>query len=245
MKFEHTSKKILFLYDKQDKNNTDNLESGSICLHMCNTNEPYSSEDASSYLSEEEYQYYGQRKNPKRKREVFWSRIMAKLAVKDIAHLPEEEMESIHISKGHMQNPLVKGTHGQYQVSITHCPDYAGAVAYPEELLIGLDMEAIQPDKQEGIYEILTDRERRMCPEHMERELYAMVLWTAKEALVKCLKLGLSVSFEIMQVSGLQKADPGFRSSFRYFPGLEAYTAVEEDIVYTIVYPNDVNFRKA
>lgn len=219
---------------------------GHISLNICDINQPYTSEDLEYVFSNREKEYYNRKKNEKRKKEMFWSRKMAKIAIKDLSDLGTNyNLNVIDISKGQFNNPLVKGEQGKYQVSITHCKDYAAAISFPEELIIGLDMERVDHKKQLGIEEILTDREKKLVPEFLDKELFALIMWTTKEALSKFLKLGLAMSLEVLQISNVKPAEDGYESEFRYFPGLGAYTCIGESIVYTIVCSRNLNLKEA
>lgn len=216
---------------------------GMVSLRICEMTAAYTEEDAEKVFSKEEMEQYRSKKNVKRKKEIFWSRKMAKDAICDISDR-KEEMQQISIGKGQLGHPIVKGRQRSCQVSITHCPDYAAAVAFPEEIMIGLDMERVEHKAQLGIEEILTDREQKLIPEFLDKELFALVMWTAKEALGKFLKLGLTMNLEVLQIADVRPAEGGYRLEFRFFPGLTAYSCVTESIVYTMVYPKSITLTE-
>lgn len=220
-------------------------EHGHISLNICDINQPYTSEDLEYVFSDREKEYYNRKKNEKRKKEMFWSRKMAKISIKELSNLGiDDNLNVIDISKGQFNNPLVKGEQGNYQVSITHCQDHAAAISFPEELIIGLDMERVDHKKQSGIEEILTDREKKLVPEFLDREMFALIIWTTKEALSKFLKLGLAMSLDVLQISNVKPVEDGYESEFRYFSGLGAYTCISENIVYTIVCSKNLNLKE-
>ncbi len=217
--------------------------SGIVSLHICDMLTSYTEEELAEVLSREEWEHYHKKKNGKRRKEMFWSRRMAKAAICDISK-ETEEMQQLHIGRGQFGHPIVKGMKRSCQVSITHCPDYAAAVAFPEEIMIGLDMERVEHKAQLGIEEVLTDREQKLIPTFLDKELFALIMWTAKEALGKFLKLGLTVNFEVLQISNMRPTEAGYESEFRFFPGLVGYTWVTDTLVYTMVYSKSILLKE-
>lgn len=233
---EETEKKIEFAF-------RDGREEGSLTLYIGNMNAAYTEEELQSFLSEEEREEYERKKNDKRKKELFFSRKMAKKAIGAVSGSAGQP-NSVSIRKGQFQHPLVAGKTDGVQVSITHCKNYAAALAFPERLILGLDMESVDHKEQLGIEEILTERERKLIPPLLDRELFALVMWTAKEALGKFLKLGLTVSMEVLQICKIAPQDGGYRAEFRYFPNLQANTYIREEVVYTIVCAQSLQLRE-
>ena len=221
----------------------DTQGNGIISLRICEMTVPYTEEEAENVFSIEEWELYRKKKNLKRRKEMFWSRKMAKDAICDISD-EKEERQQISIGKGQLGHPIVKGRQRSCQVSITHCPDYAAAVAFPEEIMIGLDMERVAHKAQLGIEEILTDREQKLIPDFLDKELFALVMWTAKEALGKFLKLGLTMNLEVLQITDVRPAEGGYRLEFRFFPGLTAYACVTDEVVYTMVYSKSITLTE-
>ena len=216
---------------------------GIISLRICDMTTSYTDEDLERVFSKEELKNYHNRKNNKRKKELFWSRKMAKAAIYDI-NKEIKEMPKIHIGKGQFGQPIVKEGQRAYQVSITHCSNYAAAIAFPEEMMIGLDMEKVEHKEQIGIEDILTDREKSLIPALLNKEIFALIMWTAKEALGKFLRLGLTMNFDILQIVDVRPTEDGYQSEFRFFPGLIAYTTVADDIVYTLVYSKSITLKE-
>ncbi|WOO38584.1 4'-phosphopantetheinyl transferase superfamily protein [Anaerocolumna sp. AGMB13020] len=212
---------------------------GELTLGICNTNTPYLVEGVHNILSAEEMREYLQKKSEKRKREFYWSRTLAKTILCS-AYKEEHQLTDIRIAKGFLNNPIIKSKEQGYGIGITHCEDYAAIIVFPEEMVLGLDMEKLDWRKVKGINTILTDKERKLCPLNYDNNNFVLAVWTMKEALVKFLKLGLSVNFDIMQIASVEWSDTGFKSGYRFFPTLDAYTFFEEDFVYTIVCTNNL-----
>lgn len=235
MNLEKMGKKFIFLYNPLK----DKSAYGQMSLNICELGQDYLEEEVTQCLGREEIKDFTNR-SAKRKNEIFWSRLMAKQAIGDLAGSQMRPFNEIEITKGFLKNPIIKGVCSGTQISIAHCKEYAGAVAYPEELIIGMDMEVAGYNKDNSIWQILADRERKMHPENMDRERFSLIMWTAKEALVKFMKLGLTVSFEIMQIDSIACHENGYRLKFRYFHGLEAYCLLYKNLVCTLVYPMEL-----
>lgn len=234
-------REILFQYHSKSKSD----QFGQISLNICNMNKKYGEEELAKFLSPVELSYYDRQKSQKRKRELFWGRMMAKKAVVSLKGGSWLKLKSITVSKGHFNNPLLKDYGNGYQVSITHSNEYAAAIAYPEELIFAVDLEAVNLKKEKYINEVLVDKEKSLCPPNMKNELFVLGLWTAKEALVKFLKIGLDVNFEVMQISDVKLIEDGIRVFYRFFPSLEGRIIIENEIIYAMVYSNDLYLEKS
>lgn len=215
-------------------------------LNICTLHQTYSDQQAQQIFCPNEQETYSCFRKEKRKREIYWSRLMAKKSISQLSLSNSEEkyFSDIEISKGIFSNPLVKGLYKDFQVSITHCKDYAGAIAYPEELILGLDMESAGHNKEHSIWEILTEREKRLLPITMDKEIFTLMMWTAKEALVKLIKLGLSVHFDIMEIDQFKFEEDNCAITFKFFPGIKVFTTVENTLVYSIAYPRAIHLKK-
>lgn len=226
-----------FIFSCKQSSNGQGL--GRLSLNICRLDRIYSDQEIRQCLGAEEIEEYVQ-KSEKRKAEIFWSRLMAKKAISDLYGKKTVRLNEIRIAKGFFKNPLIKGDCKELQVSIAHCNEYAGAIAYPEELILGMDMETTGHGREKSIWQVLSEREKRICPIDMEKEVFALVMWTAKEALVKFMKLGLMVSFEITQVESIWRCEGGFWLKFSYFHGLEAYSLFDDNLICTLVFPGDI-----
>lgn len=221
-------------------------------LNICNIHQTYSDQQVQQLFGPKEQQSYSRFHKEKRKKEIYWSRLMAKKSISQLNRNDDtnegKPFSDIEISKGVFNNPIVKGLYNDFQVSITHCKDYAGAIAYPEELILGLDMESAGHSKERSIWEILTEREKRLLPLTMDKEIFTLMMWTAKEALVKLIKLGLSVHFDIMDIHQFKFEKDNCTITFRFFPSIEVFSTVENTfentLIYSVAYPKDIQFKK-
>jgi 4'-phosphopantetheinyl transferase len=98
----------------------------------------------------------------------------------------------IFIQAGIFQQPVVVSGKHNLQVSITHCDDFGAALAFPETDPMGIDIERIGPAQRAALERQMTEAEKeRMNFLPVAYDMGITLLWTAKEALSKVLKLFL------------------------------------------------------
>jgi phosphopantetheinyl transferase len=124
------------------------------------------------------------------------------------------------IDKGIFEYPVVRhpAFSSSLQVSISHCSDLSGAVAFSENHPVGIDIECLNPAISDFKEEIITDEERA----HIARQpgdptvLYT-ALWTAKEALSKILRTGLMTPFRLLSVDKIIAHPYGVELHYEHF----------------------------
>lgn len=179
------------------------------------------------YLHPQEQKYYETLKFKKRVKSYLLGRYAAKLAVGAITG--EEKLERILIQQGIFNQPIVTYPAMQnIQVSITHSDDLAAAVAFPEACPVGIDLERISLN-QAGVLETqITELEKELIGHLVRAGLYSNVevltlFWTAKEALSKVLKTGLTTPFSIYEINKVG-IDSGFTIS--HFKNFTQYCSI-------------------
>ncbi|MDR6240733.1 4'-phosphopantetheinyl transferase family protein [Aureibacter tunicatorum] len=120
------------------------------------------------------------------------SRILAKEAAHKIGLTTN--IDDFHIEKGILGQPLLKGINHDYQISISHSKNIATILLYPSELLMGIDIEQQRDDLPKLIKNELSTQEKYSIEKHAFPSRKALEIWTAKEALAKTIKTGLSIS---------------------------------------------------
>jgi len=170
---------------------------------------------AEQFLSENEIKTLAGIKLEKRRLEWQAGRLAAKKLLQNHTGLPLKQME---VSYDESHRPLCAG----HLISITHSGGLAAA-AYAGGQPVGADLEIIKPHSQAWINDYFFDDE---VPSGLNDE--ALKAWTRKEAALKALGIGLSVSAKCVNVA---KEKPVFlgKALGRYeslgFPVLEIRTA--------------------
>jgi 4'-phosphopantetheinyl transferase EntD len=163
-------------------------------------------------------QCFYKRLSPKRKRTFLLGRNAAKLAVASLAGKPG--LTSVCIHPGVFSQPVVVAELSHpVGVSITHDENEAFAVAFPAGHPMGIDVEIVEENKYIPILSQLTDYEidqGERLP--VQRISWLTVAWTAKEALSKVLRCGLTCPFHMLEVRSMQYRDDCYWGVFSNFP---------------------------
>jgi phosphopantetheinyl transferase len=192
-------------------------------------------------LHAKELEMYRSLKFERRIRSYLAGRYAAKRAVS--LYLKENDLTQIFIDQGVFTQPVV--VHSKHvQTSITHCENLAAAVAFPEKLPMGIDIEQIRPGKLEVLESQATRRETsfiRSLPYSNESML--TLLWSVKEALSKVLKTGLTTPFHIFELKRIEIKDGFFLSSYENFYQYETVSFLFQPFVCSIAYPKGVELN--
>jgi phosphopantetheine--protein transferase-like protein len=205
------------------------------------------------FLSPAEAERLAGMKFHKRRREWLLGRYVAKSLLRAcVPGLSERSAHEITIKNEPSGAPyfVVDGI-GRYpaSISISHRESMAAcALALGTDGQVGIDLERIEERSQEFVEDFFTAGEVRtslICPADC-RDTWVTLVWSAKEAVLKALGLGLSVdsrSVEIVLADGLessraQKSDPACEPGIvRNIPGspeadgwlaLEIYSTLPE-----------------
>lgn len=193
-----------------------------------------------SFLHPEELNYYHSLKYERRMRSFLSGRYAAKTAIAGWGGEAQlREMHEMRIDQGIFQQPvaLVQGA-SALEVSITHGDGAAAAIAFDRHVPSGIDLERVDPGKRAILAAQLTEREQAIVETLPGPELEALtVFWTAKEALSKALKTGLTVSMQLFEIQHAAVRNGGIVSCFEHFAQYEAASFVCAPYICSIVYP--------
>lgn len=180
----------------------------SICLCYLSHGDIY--DYLASCLHPLELNYYNNLKFEKRKKEYLLGRYSAKMALSVLSR--ENQLDSILIEQGVFKQPIVSGSAmlQNLEVTITHCDGLAAAVAFPQAYPLGIDIERVSPDKIKVIEREMTEEEKKILKVLPMSEAASLTsFWTAKEALSKVLKTGLTTPFYIFEIAQVEE-DKGY-----------------------------------
>ena len=153
----------------------------------------------------------------------------------------------LNIAKGINSQALLTNDriyHSHLQVSITHSDVLGFAVAFEGLYPLGIDIEKINSQKSEFIESLMTFSEKRLMRALIHaKELSAIILWTAKEALCKAVLGGVRVFSEITEVGGLFFNQSYTEILFKHFPGYRAYSFLFANYIITIAFPYTKRFK--
>ncbi|UFJ41781.1 4'-phosphopantetheinyl transferase superfamily protein [Brevibacillus humidisoli] len=214
---------------------TDMTYRGSMCV--CYAPSLASYFETVTFLHPKELEYYCTLTYERRAKSYLAGRYAAKRSVSFFTR--EEHLDQVLIEQGILQQPIVVHPNRlNAQVSITHCDDLAAAVSFPEALPLGIDIERIRTDHTEVLETQMTDREKELIkrlPYSIETTL--TILWTAKEALSKILRTGLTTPFTLFEISAMDVLNSSTRSYFTSFPQYYTDSYLFDHYVCSITYP--------
>lgn len=156
-------------------------------------------------LSEEELLRLASLKVPSRRRDWLLGRVAAKRLVKSWVsrkHGVDLPLDHIVVDKAPTGAPVVRlASPGTQQIeapslSISHRDGWAlCALSDDPEVIVGADLELVEPRKRGFVRDFFTKRETELvdATPALRRDAVITAIWSAKEAVLKVLELGLTV----------------------------------------------------
>ena len=143
----------------------------------------------------------------KRKLSYLLGRCVVKFAVSKFLY--ETNLAEIEIAFGTFEQPIVKHLSADVpEVTLSHCDNIATAIAVQQGHIMGIDVEGVDFAKTHVFRSQITDAEAEKAEQSFDdARIGYHLIWTAKEALSKALKCGLTVPFSILQVETIRPAD--------------------------------------
>ncbi|SFJ69916.1 4'-phosphopantetheinyl transferase family protein [Thermoflavimicrobium dichotomicum] len=207
--------------------------------NMCLCYSPFLAQylETVKYLHPKELEYYFTLKFEQRIKSYLAGRYAAKKAVSFFVR--DENLDRILIEQGIFNQPIVVHPNKMnIQVSISHCDDLGVAIAFSEELAMGIDIERISIDRKDVLRTQMTDREKELIESlPYSDETTLTVFWTAKEALSKILKTGLTTPFHIYEINQIEIKNGAIFSFFKNFTQYCTVSFIFGHYICSITYP--------
>jgi 4'-phosphopantetheinyl transferase len=154
---------------------------------------------------------------PLRQLNFLLGRAAAKMALARC--FPAVPSGAIEIAPGVFGQPLVRASRLEAEVSIAHSRGAAVAVACLVGHPIGVDLEWVDASREETVRACVTPREQALWDGTSLAPLQAAFLsWSAREALAKALRCGLTVPFELLELAEITVAEGRVSARFPNFP---------------------------
>lgn len=147
--------------------------------------------------------------------------------------------DRILVQSGVLQHPVVREGPRATQVSISHANGVAAAVAFDESHPMGIDIE--RPSEQ--VFNVMSCRvmpNERLLLERVglqDDSLGCTWLWTAKEAVAKAMKIGLTVELDLYEMESAQREGALIVTRFRHFSQFKCLSFVWHDFVVSVALP--------
>jgi len=193
------------------------------------------------YLTDNESEYVYTVKSTKRRNSYIFGRYSMKVACSLFCN--EKLLTNIEISNGVFGYPIIN-VNGQSNISgsISHCDTYAAALVYPENIIMGIDIE--------NINRVIKNTVIRSSNKHELSAIYELecvdevkyhIIWTARESLSKCLRTGFTIAPEVLEIESIVLKSGYFEVAYKNFPHFKANSYLINDTVCTITYPKKLD----
>jgi phosphopantetheinyl transferase len=216
---------------------SDNKSMKTIMCTSCIGNYDIVHSNAISFLSQKEIEYFENIKYDRKIRSYLLGRYAAKNAVSKLLNV--NNLDEIIIENGIFGQPIVyeKENNG-IQVSISHCDDIGIAVAYPQFISLGVDIEKIDSEKYHLLYDVITDSERILIEHNIgNKHLIVTLMWSAREALAKCIKTGFTVPLDFFSIKDVCVKNQIYCGCFLNFIQYQFICFEKNGYLISIVYP--------
>ena len=174
----------------------------------------------------------------RRRKSYVLGRYAAKMALGNV--LAESDLRTIEIERGVFEQPVVRYPRDdQWDVTISHTEFLAAALTFRRGHPMGIDIERIDPASAETALSQLSEREVSWVEGQSAKRLETtFALWSAKEALSKALRTGLTSPIEIYNVAEFSEIGPGiWEGLFLNFAQYKARIWIGSSSVLAIVLP--------
>jgi len=170
-------------------------------------------------------------------------RLVAKRALG--ALLEEPDLRQIEIRAGIYGQPLARHPRaGSAEVTVSHSHGLAVALAYPAEYPMGIDIETVSAVAAEtviGELEASPAELAWLATGSVDEATACCVLWTAREALGKALRLGLNSPLGILSLADIRTVGEGsWAGRYLNFPKCQCLSQAKDGRVLTLALPGDV-----
>ena len=191
------------------------------------------------FLHPEEIEYFRTLTFEKRKKSYLVGRYAAKQAIKISSG--EQNLHAISIQPGIFNQPITTCISEQnLQVSISHCGEIGAGLAFPEAHPLAIDIEKVEAGRRELLESQLTQAEQKIMREvFISYDRALAVAWTAKEALSKVLKTGLTTPVHIFEIENVKSEIDYTISFFHHFGQYKAISFDAGIYVCSIVCPKN------
>ncbi len=197
---------------------------------------------ADEFLSEGEKEQAEGFQFAAKKQGFLLGRLAAKRALG--ALMDEPDLRQIGIRAGVYGQPLVRHPRAaSIEVSVSHSHGLAVALAFPAEYPMGIDLETIAAVSAEvilGELEASPPELTWLATGGVDAATACCVLWSAREALGKALRIGLNSPLGILALSEIRSAGEGtWRGRYLNFPRCQIHSRAKGGRVLTLAMPGD------
>ncbi|HVU24781.1 MAG TPA: 4'-phosphopantetheinyl transferase superfamily protein [Opitutus sp.] len=193
---------------------------------------------ADEFLHPEERAVFAGFKVDRRRMSYLLGRVAAKTALGACVGRGFDPTQCL-VAPGVFSQPMVRYSAAPgLDISISHSDRVACALAFPGEHPMAVDLEEVDAARTKVMLTQIRPAEdelaRARCP---SVDVAATVLWTAKEALSKALRCGMTCPYELLEVAAVEARDDVLTGTFRNFGQYKFEARVRGSSVLTVVLP--------
>lgn len=199
---------------------------------------PLFKETLDDWLHVEERKYYETLTAERRQASYLMGRITAKKALLEMD--PDHSFVDMNIRMGAFKDPVPHFPCDRpLQIGITHTSTMAASLAFPATHPMAIDLEDLDEKRAQTMQKHCQPAEwEEMKAQELNATLLFTILWTAKEAIAKALRIGLTSPFSLMTVKGLkQHPENGWGGYYQHFTQYQFRSWRVADRVVSIVFP--------
>jgi len=179
----------------------------------------------------------------KRRNDWLLGRWTAKKLLKEV-WFPENVMQDIAILPGENRAPQVflHGLGVDKKISISHSHGIGFCVTAPQGQIVGCDLEKLEQRSDHFYSDYFTSQESENYAKYrqlLSKAAYYSLLWSAKEAVMKALRTGLSLHPLKLEISAMDFGEAQWNliriESTDNLSSFTGHWQIEKDMVYVIV----------
>jgi len=198
------------------------------------------------FLNENEKEHLKGFRFPVKREGFLLGRLAAKRALGEL--LGEPDLRKIEIHSGIYGQPLVRHPRaGAVDVSVSHSHGLAVALAFPAEYPMGIDLETVAAVPAATIIGELAASPAEyawLATGGVDEATACCVLWTAREALGKALKVGLNSPLGILSLAGIRAGGAeNWISGYLNFPRCQCLSQVKNGRVLSLAMPTEAELK--
>lgn len=194
---------------------------------------------AVNFLHPQEIEYLQNLKFERRQFSFLLGRYCSKKTVACFNKL--EDLTHFQVKKGSFQQPFLSGNGvTETQISLSHTDTISTSIVFPSSLIMGIDMEYLQPKYETILQNQLQDQELKLIKSQftLKDPIFGLTfMWTVKEALAKALKTGLTIPLNLLAIDNIESQGQYWLSTFENFSQYHALSFHVLDFIFTIVFP--------
>lgn len=163
---------------------------------------------------------------------------LGRMAARGAAALLAGEVQApFAIAHGVFGYPVITPNPRSLSLSIAHTDTSALALCYPEQLMMGADIEKISAAGSPVMRSSFTEQEQQMQLPGISEILTHHLLWSAREALSKALRTGFLVPLPMLEVRSIQQQEHLYHIDFVHFHLFRALAFEAGSYLVALVYP--------